>query len=126
MSVPVHVSDLPEELERYGASGHLCTVGDDGRPHVVAVTPTWDGDRLTSPAGRRTLENAAARPAVALLWSPPGPGAYSLIVDGDAVVAPPSDGDDGRIWVRPTSVIRHRPAPPPAPARRPAPDAEPT
>jgi len=123
VSVPVDLADLREELERYAPSCHLCSVGDDLRPHVVAVTPTWDGDRLTAPAGRSTLANAAGRPAVALLWSPPGPGAYSLIVDGDAVVAPPSDGGEGRIWIRPTSAIRHRPAPAAARPRRPAPDA---
>ena len=58
-------------------------------------------------AGRRTVGNAAARPAVALLWPPAEPGGYSLIVDGDATTA------DDRLVVAPTKAVLHRPGPPP-------------
>jgi hypothetical protein len=59
--------------------------------------------------GRRTRENALARPAVGVIWPPQSEADYSLIVDGQAVVT----GDSLRIT--PTRAVLHRPAPAPEP-----------
>jgi hypothetical protein len=56
------------------------------------------------PLGRRTLANAAERPAVTLLWPPVEPEGYSLIVDGTAEMS-----DDG-VLVSPTRAVLHRAA----------------
>jgi hypothetical protein len=93
---------LAEEIERHGPVAHLVTVGDGGRPHVVAVRVRWEGDELAAGAGRHTAANMAARPGVTLLWPAPPGQAYSLIVDGTARV----DGESAR--VRPTRAVLHR------------------
>jgi hypothetical protein len=105
MSVPV---DLAAVGEAMGGRPHcyLLTVSDDGRPHAVAVAPTLDGPELVAVVGRRTATNAAARPAVSLLWPPAEPGGYSLIADGTATV------DGGEVRVALTWAVLHRPAEP--------------
>jgi hypothetical protein len=45
---------------------------------------------------------------VSLVWSPPTPGDYTLIVDGDIEVGDTGEGPVGRIQV--THAILHRPA----------------
>ncbi|MGE0794666.1 MAG: pyridoxamine 5'-phosphate oxidase family protein [Acidimicrobiia bacterium] len=112
MSVPVDLSALRAELAGEGGSAYLVTVGESGAPHVVSVVVTWDGDRLAVGGGRRTAANAAARPAVTLLWPTPTVGGLSLLVDGAAEV----DGE--RVLVAPTSAIRHRSVTDPDGARR--------
>lgn len=104
VSVPVGLEQLHDEIRRYGRHAHLVSVRDGGRPHVVSVLVEADGDggRLVVGAGRTTSGNAAANPAVTLLWAAPAGEDYSLIVDGVATVA----GD--RIAVRPTAAVRHR------------------
>ena len=104
MSIPVALEQLRNETLRFSFAPYLITVGDDGRPHAVAVTATWERDRLAMEVGRRSAHNAGARPAVSLLWSPNEPGGHSLIVDGTAT------GDGGRIAVVPTRAVLHRPA----------------
>jgi len=112
VSVPVGLAELRSASAGYRASPYLLTTSDDGRPHAVAVTVTWDGDELVAVAGGRTRANGAARPLVSLLWPPSEPGGYSLIVDGDAVIAP----SGAEVRVRPTKAVLHRPATAPAPA----------
>ena len=104
MSIPVDVADLAEALEDYGYA-YLLTVRDDQRPHVVAVTPSWDRQELAMPVGRGTAKNAAARASVTLCYPPAEPGGYSLIVDGTAEV------ENDVVRIRPTTAVRHRPAP---------------
>jgi hypothetical protein len=106
VSVPVSLDRLRDEVEVFGASAYALTTGTDGRPHAVLAAVEWHGARLAFPAGERTAANAGERPGVALLWPPAEPGGYSLIVDGNAVVA------DGRLLVEPTKAVLHRPARP--------------
>jgi hypothetical protein len=102
MSVPVELGELRERLEEYGPIAFLVTTGDGGRPHVVSVSVSLDGERLVAGAGRTTSANVAATPTVSLLWPARDGGAYCLIVDGDAEV----DGD--RVRVEPTRAVLHR------------------
>jgi len=105
MSIPVAIDDLAAATGEYGWA-YLLTVRDDLRPHIVAVTPTWDAGQLVMNVGRGTARNAAARSTISLCYPPMDEGGYSLIVDGDARV-------DGESTVRfaPTGAVLHRPAP---------------
>ncbi len=105
MSIQVELSELASALTAYEFA-YLITTADDGRAHVIAVTPTLVGSVLTvADLGRRTLANASARPEVTLVWPPQQSGGYSLIVDGPAEVA------DGVVSVMPSRAVLHRPAP---------------
>jgi len=106
MSVPVALEQLQNETRRFALAPYLLTVGDDARPHAVAVAPTWQGSALAIDVGKRSAGNALARPQVSLLWPPNEPGGYSLIVDGTAARA----GGEARITVTPTRAVLHRPA----------------
>ena len=58
-----------------------------------------------------TRENLAHRSDVTLLWPPPEPGGYSLIVDGRAEVSD-ADTDSVHCEVVPTRALLHRDAEP--------------
>jgi hypothetical protein len=104
MSIPVPLDELAQTMQRYPLS-YLITVSDGDRVHAVAASAAVQGDRLTvGPLGRRTLANAAERPAVTLLWPPVEPEGYSLIVDGTAEMS------DGGVLVSPTRAVLHRAA----------------
>lgn len=105
MSIPVAIDDLAEATSAYGWA-YLLTVRGDLRPHIVAVTPSWDGERLTMEVGRSTARNAAERPSISLCYPPIEDGGYSLIVDGNASL-------EGEAVLRfaPTGAVLHRPAP---------------
>lgn len=105
MSIPVAIEDLVAATAEYGWA-YLLTVSDDQRPHVVAVTPTWDADTLVMDVGRRTAANADARRSISLCYPPLEPGGYSLIVDGGASV------DGATITFVPSGAVLHRPATP--------------
>ncbi len=105
MSIPVAIDDLAATTAEYGWA-YLLTVRGDLRPHIVAVSPTWDGDRLVMGVGRSTANNAADRPSISLCYPPTDDGGYSLIVDGIAEVS-----DDQSIRFEPTGAVLHRPAP---------------
>lgn len=104
MSIPVAIDDLVEATGERGWA-YFLTVRDDMRPHIVAVTPTWDGDALTIDVGGGTSRNAAARPVVSLCYPPTDPDGYSLIVDGNAEVPAA-----GTVRFSPTGAVLHRPA----------------
>jgi hypothetical protein len=104
MSIPVALEQLRNETLRFALAPYLLTVGDDARPHAVAVAAVWEGAALAMDVGKRSASNAAARQQVSLLWAPNEPGGYSLIVDGTAA----SDG--ARVTVTPTRAVLHRPA----------------
>lgn len=105
MSIPVAIDDLAAATGEYDWA-YLLTVRDDLRPHIVAVTPVWDGEQLVMDVGRGTARNALARSSISLCYPPVDDGGYSLIVDGEASV-------DGETTVRfsPTGAVLHRPAP---------------
>jgi hypothetical protein len=106
---------------------YLITVDDDYRAHTVTVEPELR-DLPDGPAGPegpgaildvgliggRTRENLAHRSDVTLLWPPPEPGGYSLIVDGQAE-ATESDAQTVRLGVVPTRALLHRDADPDSP-----------
>jgi Pyridoxamine 5''-phosphate oxidase. len=110
MSIPVDLSKLAEVMGRYRFA-YLLTAGERGAPHAVAVTPVLQGGELVvNESGRRTRDNAQSRPEVALVWPPQSESDYSLIVDGQAVVA----GTGLRI--APVRAVLHRPVPSGEPA----------
>ena len=104
---------LNERMEQFGALAYLLTTGGDGRPHAVSVHVEMDATgALVARAGKRTVANAAERPAVCVLWSPVDAEGFSLIVDGTAAV------DDDRITIRPQTAVLHRQASAPGEAAR--------
>ena len=106
MSIPVDLSQLEQVMGRYRFA-YLLSSAERGAPHALAVTPVLDGGELVVAAtGRRTRENAAQRPEVALVWPPLDASDYSLIVDGRATAA----GEGLRI--APLRAGLHRPATP--------------
>lgn len=119
MSIPVDLAELADAASRHDFA-YLVTVTDGGAAHLVAVQPLVEGRvvRVTG-LGRRTLENAAARPQVTLAWPPRAVGDHSLFVDGTAEVA--AAGEAGTLVVTPSRAVLHRPAP--TPAARPTQDA---
>mgnify|MGYP005860377935 CR=1 FL=1 len=117
MSVPVALAELRAALAERPSAAYLLTVSDDGRPHAVHVALAWDGDRLAAEVGRRTAANAAARPAVSLVFPVRTPDDYSLIVDGTASPAEASAGDEPRrVLIAPTKAVLHRAAAAPDPS----------
>jgi len=108
MSIRVPLDEVAATVDVYGSKPFLLTTGDDGRPHATHVTVSVDGAILQCGLGRRTAQNAAARPKVSLLWSAIEQGGDSLIVDGDIVVSGDTDTDPAGT-ITPTSAILHRP-----------------
>ena len=109
MSTPIEARNLADAIARYRFA-YLMTTNAGAAPHAVAVTPVLEqGELVVNRAGRRTRENASARPAVGLVWPPKSEADYSLIVDGHATVT----GESVRIT--PTRAVLHRSAPSPDP-----------
>ena len=103
------ISQLGDELGRR-PFGYLITVGDDGRPHVVALRPQLvtvaDRSVVRFAAGsRRAAHNIGQRPDVTIVFPPTDEGGMSLIVDGAGVV------DADHIDIDPTWAVLHRDAP---------------
>jgi hypothetical protein len=107
MSIPVDLERLRDEADARGSWAYLLTTRADGRPHAVAITPTWDGGVLVTETGRTTTANSGERPLVSLVWPPAEEGGYHLVVDADATAG------DGFVRLRPTKAVLHRPAPSP-------------
>src|SRR5699024_7538717 len=110
MSIAVAPSELAEAVAGFQYA-YLLTVSDGGRAHAVAAQPQWADGRFTlGKLGNRSRRNAAARPAVTLLWPPQDVAGYSLIVDGDATLA------DAVLTITPSRAGLHRPGPSPVAA----------
>src|SRR5262245_16866247 len=114
MSIPVAVADLEKALADFGA-GYLLTVGGDATVKVVTVEPTVrDGVVLVSGPGKGTIANLAGNANATLVFPPPLPRGFTLLVDGIADV----DGENVR--VTPSGAVLHRPGMhadgPPAPS----------
>lgn len=107
MSDVLPIDQLHAESARFGTQPYLLTQGGDGRPHAVAVSIEWQGDRILTSAGTRSTANVAARPLVSLLWPSIEAGGYSLIVDGEGCVI--GSGSEVIVSVTPTRGVLHRP-----------------
>jgi hypothetical protein len=102
---------------------YLITVDEDYHAHTVTVEPTLR-DLPEGPGslldvgliGGRTRSNLARRRDVTLLWPPPQPGGYSLIVDGHAEVSE-EGADNAWCGVVPTRALLHREADSPSAAK---------
>lgn len=108
---------------------YLITVDDEYRVHTVTVEPVLRDlpDGPEGPEGPeaildvgliggRTRKNLTHRSDVTLLWPPPEPGGYSLIVDGRAEPDTDSDSETARLGVVPTRALLHRDADPDSPS----------
>jgi len=94
---------------------YLITVGDDYRVHTVTVEPQLREEMLdVGLIGGSTRNNLTQRSDVTLLWPPPAPGGYSLIVDGRAQ-ATESGAETVHLGVVPTRALLHRDANPDSP-----------
>ena len=103
MSVAVPLTDLAEKLTEH-PWGYLVTVSDAQRAHSLAVPTQLVDGVLVADAGKGTRANATARPDVTMVFPGADGSAYSLIVDGTAMVT------DEQVLVTPTSAVLHRPA----------------
>lgn len=92
MTSNVDFTRLAEKLVGYDYA-YLITVDAENRPHPVPVMPTLQGDTVHIGAlgGRRSRTNLARSADVTVMWPPPTPGGYTVIVDGTAEV---SDGGE--------------------------------
>lgn len=105
MSTEVRLQSLASAMARYRFA-YLMTTSGKGAPHAVQVAAKLEGRELVvSGFGRRSRENALARPAVALVWPPLSEADYSLIVDGQAGVV----GESLRVTL--TRAVLHRSGP---------------
>jgi hypothetical protein len=117
----VDVKRLAAALADY-PFGYLITVDDGYRVHTVTVEPRLrelqdgpegpEGPKALIDVGLiggRTRENLADRRDVTLLWPPPEPGGYSLIVDGTAEVTD-AEEETALLGVVPTRALLHREA----------------
>jgi hypothetical protein len=118
VSVSVPLDQLATAVAQR-AFAYVVTVSGEGSAHLLAVQVVADGDDLVMDVGRRTSSNVTERAEVTLVFPPIGahereadagePGehdAYSLVVDGSG------SETAGRLRVRPTGAVMHRPAPP--------------
>ncbi|CAJ1493570.1 pyridoxamine 5'-phosphate oxidase family protein [[Mycobacterium] kokjensenii] len=87
MTSAVDFDRLAEKLVGHEYA-YLITVDDQNRPHPVPVMPVLDGRtvRIGALGGRRSRANLARTPEVTVMWPPPVPGGYTVIVDGTAEV----------------------------------------
>jgi hypothetical protein len=87
---------------------YLVTVDDGYRVHTVTVEPELRHGVMDVGLIRgKTRRNVQDRGDVTLLWPPPEPDGYSLIVDGN--------GDTVQLGVVPTRALLHRNADPNTP-----------
>ena len=93
---------------------YLLSVTEDGRPHCVTVSLTWNeaDDHLS--LGAPGLGEVTPHPGrhVSLLWPPAKRGGYSLIVDG--VWSAAATSAEPAPIVLPTKAVLHRGHPAPA------------
>lgn len=106
MSIPVKLEELPQVMERYGANPYLLSVSADATPRATSVSVQWDGTDILAGVGRRTVANVHINEDVALLWPPPAPGDYTLIVDGRGTVIE-GMGRNMAVRIRLRSAILH-------------------
>ncbi len=83
MSSSVDFDRLAEKLAGHDYA-YLITVDTESRPHPVPVMPVLRGDTVHIGAlgGRRSRANLTRTADVTVMWPPPVPGGYTVIVDG--------------------------------------------
>ena len=101
VSVPVALAELPAQIERFGNTPYLVTVGAGGAPRATSVRIRWQGRVLMTSAGNRTAANLRENDVVVLLWPAQVPGEHALIVDGWAEV----QGAD--VYIQPAKAVLH-------------------
>ncbi len=115
MSIPVELADLKAKSDEY-TWAYLLTVRPDATPHLVSLSPQWDGDALLMSVSTGTARNSTAGTTVTLCYPPLDHDGYSLIVDGVAEEAPSAAEavPDGKQLIRfvPTGAVLHRSAAP--------------
>jgi hypothetical protein len=112
----VDLGRLAAALDDYPFA-YLITVDEDYHAHTVTVEPVLRGAIIdVGLIGGRTRTNLAHHGDVTLLWPPPEPGGYSLIVDGSAEIAD-ADAETARLGVVPTRALLHREADSPSAAK---------
>ena len=102
MSIAVALEELGDKLNEYPWC-YLVTSGDE-RPHTLAVKPSMTEGGLRCATGTSSRANVVRNALVVMMFPPPTPEGFSLIVDGEASV----DGDG--VVVKPTWAVLHRPA----------------
>ncbi len=97
------LGDLADMVAERGPLAYLVTVGEVG-PRVVSVSARFEpDDTIRVEAGRHTVANVAARPAVTLFWPLDAEHPkHTLLVDGTAALV----GDE--LVVTPSSAMLHR------------------
>lgn len=103
MSIVVDLDQLGVTLTEYGP-GYLLTTGTDGRVKAVTVEPDLIDEVFDLPPSRGSGRNLSGNPLATLVFPPPAPRGYTLIVDGTAAVT--ADG----IRFTPETAVLHRPA----------------
>ena len=111
MSIEVTPHELAEAVALYGPTAYVLTGGADGRPRITHSSVVVAGGRVRAKLGRTASADAAARPAVAVLWPANAAQSMSLIADGIAHLDG-EPGPDTMVEIEVTSAVRHRAAPP--------------
>lgn len=103
VSIPVDLNELELALSGFGM-GYLLTASPTGAVKAVTVDPRWaDGILLTGPS-KGTAANLRANPSATLIFPPPEPKGYTLIIDGTASASVDA------IALTPVTAVLHRPA----------------
>lgn len=118
MSSTVDFDRLAEKLAGHDYA-YLITVDAENRPHPVPVMPVLRGDTVHIGAlgGRRSRANLARTGDVTVMWPPPIPGGYTVIVDGTAQVS--DDGELASVTISPSRAVLIRVATPESPGETP-------
>lgn len=113
MSIPVELADLQAKTEEY-TWAYLLTVRPDATPHLVSLSPRWDGDTLLMSVSTGTARNSTSGNTVTICYPPLDHDGYSLIVDGLAEPAVGDEVPEGKhlIRFRPSGAVLHRSAAP--------------
>ncbi|KLO27516.1 hypothetical protein ABW16_16505 [Mycolicibacter heraklionensis] len=118
MASNVDFARLAEKLVGYDYA-YLITVDAENRPHPVPVMPVLQGDTVHIGAlgGRRSRANLARSTDVTVMWPPPVPGGYTVIVDGTAEVS--DAGELASLAIAPSRAVLIRVATPESPGETP-------
>jgi len=109
MSMEVPVETLVDETRSHGPTAYAVVSDPDGPPRVTHVSPRFSGDAIVIGVGRRSVELLRGHGSLGLLWPAGDDQPMSIIVDAEVDTV----SDDGEVWLRPVSAVRHRPAPSP-------------